>query len=143
VPVPIVAAQICHARASTTLNVYAHALPGGDRIAAEVLWRRVDEAGSGISSLSSKVSTPSGGMREPGAPAASDEHLGARTHQARPPWNVVPGAPPVTARVLTAAVLGPAAGGVAGVAGGIVVVIGVGTGVMGIAAGPLLSKARW
>jgi integrase len=44
VPIPIVAARLCHARASTTLNVYAHAVPGGDRLAAEALWRRVNEA---------------------------------------------------------------------------------------------------
>ena len=44
VPVPIVTARLCHARASTTLNVYAHAVPGGDRSAAEVLRQRVDEA---------------------------------------------------------------------------------------------------
>ncbi len=44
VPVPIVAARLCHARASTTLNVYAHAVPGGDRSAAEALRQRVDEA---------------------------------------------------------------------------------------------------
>jgi integrase len=44
VPIPIVAARLCHARASTTLNVYAHAVPGGDRLAAEALWRRVDKA---------------------------------------------------------------------------------------------------
>ena len=46
VPIPIVAARLCHARASTTLNVYAHAVPGGDQLAAEALWRRVDEARS-------------------------------------------------------------------------------------------------
>ncbi len=44
VPVPIVAARLAHARASTTLNVYAHAVPGGDRSAAEALWRKVEEA---------------------------------------------------------------------------------------------------
>jgi integrase len=44
VPVPIVAARLCHTRASTTLNVYAHAVPGGDRSAAEALRQRVDEA---------------------------------------------------------------------------------------------------
>ena len=44
VPVPIVAARLAHARASTTLNVYAHAVPGGDHLAAEALWRRVEEA---------------------------------------------------------------------------------------------------
>ena len=41
VPVPIVAARLAHARASTTLNVYAHAVPGGDTVAAETLWQRV------------------------------------------------------------------------------------------------------
>ena len=35
VAIPIVAARLSHARASTTLNVYAHAVPGGDRDAAE------------------------------------------------------------------------------------------------------------
>ena len=46
VPVPIVAARLAHARASTTLNVYAHAVPGGDRRAAEMLWQRVEDAKS-------------------------------------------------------------------------------------------------
>jgi len=32
--VPVVAARLAHARASTTLNVYAHAIPAGDRHAA-------------------------------------------------------------------------------------------------------------
>jgi integrase len=44
VPVPIVAARLAHARASTTLNVYPHAVPGGYRLAAEALWRKVHEA---------------------------------------------------------------------------------------------------
>jgi integrase len=40
VPVAVVAGRLAHARASTTLNVYAHVVPGGDRLAAEVLrWR--------------------------------------------------------------------------------------------------------
>jgi hypothetical protein len=43
-PIPIVAARLCHARASTTPNVYAHAVPGGDRLAAETLWRRASGA---------------------------------------------------------------------------------------------------
>jgi integrase len=37
VAIPIVAARLSHARASTTLNVYAHAVPGGDLAAAETL----------------------------------------------------------------------------------------------------------
>ena len=48
VPVPIVAARLCHARASTTLNVYAHAVPGGDRSAAEALWQRVNAARASV-----------------------------------------------------------------------------------------------
>ena len=51
VPVPIVAARLAHARASTTLNVYTHAVPGGDRRAAEMLRRRVEDAKSDTADL--------------------------------------------------------------------------------------------
>jgi integrase len=37
VPITTVSARLSHARTSTTLNVYAHAVPGGDSVAAEVL----------------------------------------------------------------------------------------------------------
>jgi integrase len=37
VPIATVAQRLSHARASTTLNVYAHAVPGGDRAAAETI----------------------------------------------------------------------------------------------------------
>lgn len=37
VPIVTVSQRLSHARASTTLNVYAHSIPGGDRAAAEVL----------------------------------------------------------------------------------------------------------
>lgn len=37
VPIATVAQRLSHARASTTLNVYTHAVPGGDREAAETL----------------------------------------------------------------------------------------------------------
>ncbi len=37
VPIATVSQRLSHARASTTLNVYAHAVPGGDGQAAEVL----------------------------------------------------------------------------------------------------------
>jgi integrase len=37
VPIATVSQRLSHARASTTLNVYAHAVPGGDRRAAETL----------------------------------------------------------------------------------------------------------
>ena len=44
--VPVVAARLAHARASTTLNVYAHAVPAGDRQAAERLAARLDRVRS-------------------------------------------------------------------------------------------------
>lgn len=37
VPIAVVAQRLSHARASTTLNVYAHAVPGGDRAAADTI----------------------------------------------------------------------------------------------------------
>ena len=37
VPIATVSQRLSHARASTTLNVYAHSIPGGDRKAAETL----------------------------------------------------------------------------------------------------------
>ena len=39
VPIATVSQRLSHARASTTLNVYAHSVPGGDRMAAETLAR--------------------------------------------------------------------------------------------------------
>lgn len=42
VPIATVAQRLSHARASTTLNVYAHAVPGGDRTAAKGLARLID-----------------------------------------------------------------------------------------------------
>ena len=37
VPVPVVSERLCHARTSTTVNIYAHAMPGGDRAAVHLL----------------------------------------------------------------------------------------------------------
>lgn len=37
VPIVVVSQRLSHARTSTTLNVYAHAVPGGDRAAAETI----------------------------------------------------------------------------------------------------------
>jgi integrase len=37
VPVPVAWERLCHARTSTTVNVYAHAMPGADRDAANIL----------------------------------------------------------------------------------------------------------
>jgi integrase len=44
IPIATVAQRLNHARASTTLNVYAHAVPGGDRRAAETLATLLDAA---------------------------------------------------------------------------------------------------
>jgi integrase len=44
VPIPVVSARLDHARSSTTLNVYAHAIPGGDRDAANALAALVAKA---------------------------------------------------------------------------------------------------
>jgi site-specific recombinase XerD len=41
VPIAVIAARLAHSRASTSLNVYAHAVPGSDREAAEVLAARI------------------------------------------------------------------------------------------------------
>jgi integrase len=41
VPIAVVSNRLAHARASTTLNVYAHAVPGGDRAAAQLLESRL------------------------------------------------------------------------------------------------------
>ncbi len=41
VPIAVVAGRLAHARAPTTLNVYAHVVPGGDPLAAEVLRSRL------------------------------------------------------------------------------------------------------
>jgi integrase len=37
IPLPVVARRLDHRRASTTLDRYAHAVPGGDAQAAETL----------------------------------------------------------------------------------------------------------
>ncbi|MBF6557761.1 MAG: site-specific integrase [Acidimicrobiales bacterium] len=37
IPITTVSARLSHARTSTTLNVYAHAIPGGDQYAADAL----------------------------------------------------------------------------------------------------------
>jgi integrase len=42
IPVPTVSQRLGHARASTTLNVYAHRIPGADREAADLLARVLD-----------------------------------------------------------------------------------------------------
>jgi integrase len=47
VPIAVVSSRLAHARASTTLNVYAHAIPGGDRAAAQKLSDRLHLAMSG------------------------------------------------------------------------------------------------
>ncbi len=45
VPLPVVSRRLNHRRASTTLDCYAHAVPGGDAIAAQTLWHVVRGTG--------------------------------------------------------------------------------------------------
>jgi site-specific recombinase XerC len=84
VPIATVSQRLSHARASTTLNVYAHAVPGGDRDAAETLSAILNEA-------------------RPDASTAGCETLGAVEHEAGAcPGRaqlVVPAAPGVRAGV--------------------------------------------
>jgi hypothetical protein len=40
-PIAVVAGRLAHARGLTTLNVYAHAVSGGDRAAGKTLARRL------------------------------------------------------------------------------------------------------
>ena len=37
VPAPVVSERLCHPRTSTTVNIYAHAMPGGDRATVKLL----------------------------------------------------------------------------------------------------------
>jgi len=46
VPITVVSNRLAHARASTTLNVYAHAVPGSDRAAGQQLSERLKNATS-------------------------------------------------------------------------------------------------
>lgn len=45
VPLPVVSRRLDHRRTSTTLDCYAHAVPGGDAVAATTLWHVVQQAG--------------------------------------------------------------------------------------------------
>jgi len=47
VPLPVVARRLDHRRTSTTLDRYAHAVPGRDALAAEALWHRVHDRQAG------------------------------------------------------------------------------------------------
>ena len=47
VPVPVVSERLCHARTSTTVNIYAHAMPGADRDAANLLADLLNEGDRG------------------------------------------------------------------------------------------------
>ncbi len=50
VPLPVVARRLDHRRVSTTLDRYAHAVPGRDAQAAADLWQRVNDVGSSSAS---------------------------------------------------------------------------------------------
>lgn len=55
IPIAIVSQRLNHARASTTLNVYAHAVPGGDRGAAEMLAALLDQGRGDAPAVQSDV----------------------------------------------------------------------------------------
>jgi hypothetical protein len=90
VPIATVSQRLSHARASTTLNVYAHSVPGGDREAAETLALilaanrgtgdshdgRRSEGGQVAQSAADADSSQERG-EENGGRAASAEHPGA------------------------------------------------------------------
>ncbi|HEX9683293.1 MAG TPA: site-specific integrase [Acidimicrobiales bacterium] len=57
VAVPIVSARLADARASTTLNVYAHAVPGGDAHAVHYISRLVGLGSSPFAALSGRDSS--------------------------------------------------------------------------------------
>lgn len=59
IPIATVAQGLNHARASTTLNVYAHAVPGGDREATEFLANLL-ETGRSSSRPTSESDQPDG-----------------------------------------------------------------------------------
>jgi integrase len=44
IPLPVVSRRLDHQRASTTLNVYAHAVPGQDAYAAQALQSIINDA---------------------------------------------------------------------------------------------------
>ena len=58
VPVPVVSERLCHARASTTVNIYAHAMPGADRDAANLLAELLTPASDRAFGSPSRKATP-------------------------------------------------------------------------------------
>jgi integrase len=79
VPVPVVSERLCHARTSTTVNIHAHAMPGGDRAAVNLLAELLTPARPSC--------RPSRATRRPRArPVAAD---GARSVQTRCPCIVL------------------------------------------------------
>ncbi len=82
VPIAVVSSRLAHARTSTTLNVYAHAVPGGDRIAAQQLSDRLTNARSrvvarGSSGSSSRTGAQRGcilAVRSGGSAMAENMH---------------------------------------------------------------------
>ncbi|MHB8244077.1 MAG: tyrosine-type recombinase/integrase [Acidimicrobiales bacterium] len=57
IPIMTVSARLSHARTSTTLNVYAHAVPAGDTFAAEVLGGILDNARCALATSAEKLAS--------------------------------------------------------------------------------------
>ncbi len=73
VAIPVVSARLAHARASTTLNVYAHAIPGADVQAAQLISNIVSSGpiGSGDAQVVGLRRTPDKGLSGYGRSSAS------------------------------------------------------------------------
>lgn len=63
VPITVVSSRLAHARTSTTLNVYAQAVPGSDRIAAQQLSDRLTMARSRVVARAPSGSSPRTGAQ--------------------------------------------------------------------------------
>lgn len=57
IPITTVSARLSHAGTSTTLNVYAHAVPAGDSFAAEVLGGILDNARCALAASAEKLAS--------------------------------------------------------------------------------------
>lgn len=89
VPVPTVSQRLGHAPASTTLNVYAHRIPGADRDAADLIGGLLDTpAGPHAGAVRAAGSSPSRRRR-----ADADVGTGARP-RAQPPHAMPDVVPP-------------------------------------------------
>jgi integrase len=77
VPIVTVAQRLNHARVSTTLNVYAHAIPGGDRFAAETVASMLDGSARSLPSAFRRSTSTSNRERDQGPSSATTGQIGS------------------------------------------------------------------